>query len=184
MAGYVCSNIACSYQDHTSFGLGLTDILPFWTELTSVQTCPHPSKHKALLSLTVIWHSYKLQTWFFLKEVVLFSFYQLDGIKKQNSTSLSILSYHNVCQALFWTLHIPETSDHMEEVKREIFRFKLPDSISCLGSSTEARKYHAFQFIIVIVHRDMIVCFWNVKNPHRAEVFWRQNSYLLCENEK
>lgn len=47
----------------------------------------------------------------------------------------------------------------MEEVKGEIFRFKLSDSISCLGSSTEARKYHAFQFIIVIVYREVIVCF-------------------------
>lgn len=39
----------------------------------------------------------------------------------------------------------------MQEVKGEILRFKLSDSISCLASSTEARKYHAFQFIIVIV---------------------------------
>lgn len=46
----------------------------------------------------------------------------------------------------------------MEEVKGEIFRFRMSDSISCLGSSTEARKYHAFQFIIVIVYRDVIVC--------------------------
>jgi len=43
--------------------------------------------------------------------------------------------------------------------KRDLCRFRMSDSISCLGSSTGARKYHAFQFTIVIVYREVIVRF-------------------------
>lgn len=69
-------------------------------ELTDVQTCPLPSKHKTLLSPRVNWYSYKLQTWFFLEKVILFSFYQLDGLEtgmiQQNNTSLAKFSYHSL----------------------------------------------------------------------------------------
>ena len=43
--------------------------------------------------------------------------------------------------------------------KRELCRFGMSDSIPYLSSSIGARKYHAFQFRVVIVYRVVIVCF-------------------------
>lgn len=83
---------------------------------------------------------------------------KLERNNQQKPSRLLILSYHS--------LHMRQYSGHCMyrrhrtiwiREKRELCRFRMSDSISCLSSTTGARKYHAFQFRIVIVYRDVIV---------------------------
>lgn len=80
--------------------------------------------------------------------------------KQQKTSSLFILSHHSLCVKQY-SGHCTYRRHQTMWIRKkiELCRFRMSDSISCLGSSTGARKYHAFQFRIVIIYGDVIMCF-------------------------